>query len=62
MREAMSGQEGTIICALYALLWAIGCLIAGFAVSAGFYPFGIFFLAVAAVFMVPALWDVMTKH
>ena len=44
------------------LVVAIGCLIAGFAKSRDYFPFSIFAFAVAAVFMLPTLLDLMTRR
>lgn len=62
MRKVMSDHEPALFTAAVCLLIAIGCLIAGFADSRDYFPFSIFALAVAAVFLLPTLWDLKTKR
>jgi hypothetical protein len=62
MRKVMSDHEPALFTAAVCLLIAIGCVIAGFADSRDYFPFSIFALAVAAVFVLPTLWDLKTKR
>ena len=55
MRQAMADHD-EIALTLILLVVSIGCLIGGF------FPYSIFFLAAAAVWTLPALWDVMTRR
>ena len=62
LRVAIVGNDEHFGLTTVSLVLAIGCLIAGYAWSTGFFPFSIFFFALAAIFMLPGLWDLVTKR
>lgn len=62
MREAMADHEETIASAVIALLFAIGCAIAGFASDPGWFYISIFVSAVAVALTLPAVWDLLTRR
>jgi hypothetical protein len=62
MRKVMSDHEPALFTAGVCLLIAIGCVIAGLADSRDYFPFSIFAIAVAAVFVLPTLWDLKTRR
>ncbi len=62
MRKVMSDHDEGILWAMVSLVGAIGCMIAGFAVSREFFAISIFLFVVAVVLMLPTLWDIMTER
>jgi hypothetical protein len=62
LRAVWDEYYGLIFLVLMILMISIGCFIAAVANSSDSLPFGVFFLALAGVFMIPILFDLKTRR